>query len=132
MGYSDLKELLKDAKNFATGANDLQLKGVLLDIQDAVYELQEENRSLRNRIHDLENERIVESELIYRDGVYLKGKDVFCSACWDNSKKLVRVREDKRYKGSTIDVLFRCDVCNEWRYSNLSNNEFKEIKLNQQ
>ncbi len=44
MGYSDLKEFLIDSKNLATGANDLQLKSKLLDIQRLVFDLQEENR----------------------------------------------------------------------------------------
>ena len=77
MGYSDLKELFNDAKNLATGANDLQLKSVLLDIQDAVYNLQEENKDLRNKIHELENNNNLEAELEYRNGVYTKGNDVF-------------------------------------------------------
>ncbi|EHU4981309.1 hypothetical protein C6809_RS12320, partial [Enterococcus faecalis] len=47
MGYSDIKEMFIDAKNLASGANDLQLKSILLDIQGKVYELQEENRELR-------------------------------------------------------------------------------------
>lgn len=128
MGYSDIKELLIDAKNIATGANDLQLKEILLDIQSVVYELQEENRDLRNEIHDLKNANITEVDLTYRDGVYVRDKDIFCSTCWDNNKKLIRVSVDKRYTDSTKDVLFRCDVCNDWRYSNLSFEEYNKIK----
>lgn len=72
MGYSDIKELLRDAKNFATGANDLQLKSVVLDIQDKVFELQEENRNLRDRINELKKEKLIESEMEYCNGVYKK------------------------------------------------------------
>lgn len=129
MGYSDIKELLKDAKNFATGANDLQLKGVLLDIQDAVYELQEENRELRNEIQELNNTAIIDSELVFREGVYLKGNDIFCSACWDANKKLVRVRQHPAYNDREEDILFYCDVCNDYRYSDLSSTELSDNKL---
>lgn len=92
MSYGDLKELLKDAKNFATGANDLQLKGVLLDIQDAVYDLQDENRELRLKIEELENNQILESEIDYRGGAYYRGENgPYCSRCWDAENKLVRL-----------------------------------------
>lgn len=117
MGYSDLKELLTDAKNIATGANDLQLKSLLLDIQDAVYDLQEENRDLRLKIHELENNNILEGELEYRNGVYTKGSDVFCAVCWDSSKKLVRVRKVR--EGNSKKTDFICDVCKQWRVSDI-------------
>lgn len=92
MGYGDLKELLKDAKNFATGANDLQLKGVLLDIQDAVYELQDENRELRLKVEELENNNILGSEIEFKSGAYYRNEDgPFCTKCWDVDNKLVRL-----------------------------------------
>jgi hypothetical protein len=118
VGYSDLKELFNDAKNLATGANDLQLKSVLLDIQDAVYNLQEENKDLRNKIHELENNNNLEAELEYRNGVYTKGNDVFCAVCWDSSKKLVRARKVKEDDSSKTTV-FICDLCNKWRFSDI-------------
>ncbi|WP_430596588.1 hypothetical protein [Enterococcus sp. DIV0175] len=117
MGYLDLKEMLTDAKNIATGANDLQLKSILLDIQGAVYDLQEENRNLRNKIHELESNEILDAELEYRNGVYTKGKDVFCSVCWDRDKRLSRVRKVKKSeKGNTA---YSCDVCKQWRFSDI-------------
>ena len=117
MSYSDIKELFIDAKNLATGANDLQLKNILLEIQTQVYDLQEENRELRAEIHDLKNERIMESELEYRQGVYKRDNEVFCSVCWDRDKKLSRVRRvEPRTGGSTA---YSCDVCNAWRLSDI-------------
>lgn len=92
MGYSDIKDLLKDAQNFATGANDLQLKNVLLDIQNAVYELQEENRELREENHNLKNVDIIKDELEYKDNAYYyKEKGPYCSTCFDNDGKLVNL-----------------------------------------
>lgn len=92
MGYTDLKEMLKDARELASGANDLQLKGMLLDIQGAVYDLQEENRNLREEIHELKNTQISSERLIFKDHAYYDGKDgPFCSACWDSNNKLIRM-----------------------------------------
>ena len=117
MGYSDIKQMFIDAKNLATGANDLQLKSVLLDIQDAVYELQEENRDLRNKIYELESNEILDAELEYRNGVYTKGKDVFCSVCWDRYKRLSRVRKVKQSENG--NTTYFCDVCKRWRHSDI-------------
>ncbi len=117
MGYVDLKELLKDAKNIAAGANDLQLKSLLLDIQEKVFELQEQNKELRDQINDLENISLIESELEYCNGVYRKGDGVFCSVCWDQYRRLSRVRKVQENDAGNID--FSCDVCNKWRFSNI-------------
>lgn len=117
MVYSDFKELFIDAKNIATGANDLHLKSILLDIQGKVFELQEENRNLRNDFHDLKNIKILETELVYHEGVYLKESDVYCSVCWDEHKRLARVR--KFGKITTGNTLFYCDVCKYKRSSNI-------------
>lgn len=117
MGYSDIKELLRDAKNFATGANDLQLKSVVLDIQDKVFELQEENRNLRDRINELKNEKLIESEMEYCNGVYKKKNSFFCTVCWDKDKRLSRVRKvEKDSQGNTV---FSCDVCKGWCFSDI-------------
>ncbi|MDZ5758074.1 hypothetical protein RAK27_05325 [Carnobacterium maltaromaticum] len=117
MVYSDIKELLTDAKNFATGANDLQLKGILLEIQDEVFNLQEENKLLREKNNELKNATIIDAELEYHEGVYLRGNDIYCSVCWDTDKKLIRVRKvGDTGKGSTM---YRCDLCNQWKPSNI-------------
>ncbi|GGC74670.1 hypothetical protein [Enterococcus wangshanyuanii] len=117
MGYTDIKEMFQDAKNLATGANDLQLKNVLLEIQTAVYELQEENRGLRNKIHELENEKILDSELEFHQGVYTRGNEVFCNVCRDKNKQLSRVRFSKKHDNGTN--VYICDVCKNWRFSDI-------------
>ncbi len=56
MGYSDIKEMLKDARNLATGANDLQLLSKLLEIQAVVFDLYDENRELRLQLEEVEKQ----------------------------------------------------------------------------
>ncbi|EKJ5004583.1 hypothetical protein IHQ33_05540 [Enterococcus faecalis] len=91
MGYSDIKEMFIDAKNLASGANDLQLKSILLDIQGKVYELQEENRELRNQINDLKQADIIKSDLIWSGNVYFyHGDGPYCTNCMDSDSKLIR------------------------------------------
>lgn len=106
MGYSDIKELLKDAKNLATGANDLQLKSLLLDIQDKVFELQAENKNLREELHELKNDKIMDSQLEFHEGYYIRTTDKrkICSKCWDSERKMI---------STSIGELGQyCPVCN--------------------
>ena len=71
MGYSDLKELFTDAKESCNWSERFTIEiKVLLDIQGAVYDLQEENRDLKDKIKDLENQKILDSELVV-DGHFL-------------------------------------------------------------
>lgn len=96
MGYGDLKELFKDAKNFAEGANNLQLKNHLLEIQNRMYELADENRNLRLQLEEEKRNKDIASELEYRENSYfLKDKGPYCTNCWDVKKNLVRKFETK-------------------------------------
>lgn len=112
MGYSDIKELLKDAKDIATGANDLQLKSKLLDIQDFVFELQEQNKELRDELNDLKNMDILTSELEYKNNAYYRNEDYekpYCTKCFDVDKHLVIMKKwvsihSRNYK-------FNCPNC---------------------
>lgn len=110
MGYTDIKELLKDAKNIATGANELQLKSLLLDIQDKVYDLQDENRDLREENHSLKNEKILESEL-YKEGMVWRraGNEYrYCPKCYGKDDKLIVCDE---YNNRDFGHGYECPVC---------------------
>lgn len=123
MGYSDWKELIKDAKNLATGANDLQLKSVLLDLQDAMFNLSSENFDLRNRINELENQQISESELEYKGSVYYRKKDnrYFCGKCWDADKILSSATHNSRDEDKL--ETFWCEVCKRPRFTTIPRNK---------
>lgn len=110
MGYSDIKELLKDARDIATGANNLQLAGLLIDIQGKVYDLQEENRVLREENHELKNQRITEDQLT-KVGSFWKiaGKEyLYCPRCWGKDNKLVVCNDIKQTSAFTLEI---CPVC---------------------
>lgn len=57
MAYPDLKNMLKDARNFAKGANDIQTVNILKDIHLGVYDLLDENRELRLELEELKRTR---------------------------------------------------------------------------
>lgn len=110
LGYSDVKEMLKDARNFATGANDIQTVNLLKDIQIEVYDLLEENRELRDKIRELENNDITESEMKYIGNVYFFKKDgPFCTKCFDDEKKKIRMSVENTWGSSFITA--KCPKC---------------------
>lgn len=92
MAYRDIKELLSDAKNIAKFSTDLQLKKAMQEMQDCIYELLEENRNLREEIHELKNVELTTKELVYRGNAYYHlGQGPFCATCWDSQGKLIRL-----------------------------------------
>lgn len=112
MGYSDLKELLVDARNLAEGAHDLQLKAKLLDIQGLVYDLQDENRELRLKNEEMKRQEEISTSLVYKNNAYYDnvGKGPFCSACWDEKKVLTRFLNTHKYL-SNSEIHGICPVC---------------------
>lgn len=123
-----VSDTLTKMYDLVSGSNDPVLLKTVMEVQQELIRIQEENRELRNEVHELKNVNIVESELIFRNGVYLKGKGVFCSACWDKNKELVRVRKHPGYNESGEDILFFCDVCDAYRYSDLDIEELSSNK----
>lgn len=119
--YSDIKELLNDAKNIASGANDLQLKSLLLDIQQELMELFDENRNLREKIIELEKDNTLESNLEFHGNVYynVSNKRFYCTSCWDSDKVLssaIDVTPTKHlYKG------FWCERCKRPKSTKIPN-----------
>lgn len=93
MIYSDLRQLVLDAKNLATGITDMELKSKINEIINAMYELQDENRDLREENHELKNAQRLTARLDFRDNAYYDGEvGPYCSACWDGNNKLVRMK----------------------------------------
>lgn len=118
MAYIDIKEMLKDARNLASGSNDYQTVNLLKDIQIEVFDLLDENRKLRDELHEFRNIKLTDQDLEYHNGVYTKGNDVYCGVCWDRDKKLCRVR----FVGvddTDRTQAFRCDVCIKPRFSDI-------------
>lgn len=114
MGLGSALEKMTD---YVTGSKDPQLLTAVMEVQRELIAIQEENRVLRQKIIDLENDKIADGELTFRNGVYEKGNDVYCSVCWDRDRKLVRVRKvQKTADGFTS---YSCDVCKAWRLSDI-------------
>lgn len=122
----DFGDALKAMIGLATGSNDPIALNAVMEVQRQLIEIQEENRILREELHDFKNERIISAELEYRDGVYKKGNEVYCNVCWDRDNKLSRLRilaADGKGK-----IEFVCDVCNKRRFSDITLDELQTKK----
>ena len=96
MGFN---ESLEKMIGLATGSRDPIAMSAVMEVQKELIKIQEENRNLRLKVHELENERILDSELEFHGGVYTRKSDKrkFCAKCWDNDKKLNSVIEHDMY-----------------------------------
>ncbi|AGM97921.1 hypothetical protein [Streptococcus iniae] len=57
-------EALKDVLNLATGSKDLILKDAVMRLQDEYIILTDKDRALRDRIIELENEKLENDQLL--------------------------------------------------------------------
>ncbi|MGC8773767.1 MAG: hypothetical protein ACP5R6_00690 [Chlorobaculum sp.] len=93
--------------------NDLDLYQKIVDLQDEIFQLREENLSLRNRLKELEFVKDVSSRL-RRDGNVYRLKEFddsesgpYCMTCWDADRKLVNLIVIKVRSGTRI----KCNRC---------------------
>lgn len=114
MVYLDVKEMFKDAKNIAEGANDLQLKNHLLEIQSEVYDLLDENRDLRLKLEELNKQKTLGMKLLIgKSGYYLEEDGPFCTRCWDVDKHTVRLTKNVGARELRFGD-FQCPNCDKF------------------
>ncbi|TFJ40148.1 hypothetical protein CKN73_07445 [Carnobacterium divergens] len=108
---------LTSALEIVAGTKDILAIQAVIEVQKDLSLILEENRELREENHRLKNDTIIEANLEYHEGVYLRGNEVYCAVCWDKDKKLTRVRQVRANQKGNTD--FACDICNTWRFSNI-------------
>ena len=80
----------------------------LISIQTEIITLQQENNELRKELGDIKAINDIREHLSFENNMYWvntgsKKEGPYCSKCWDENKKLVRLH--------TQDVDFDCPVC---------------------
>lgn len=79
--------------------DNIDLYRKILDLQGEVQNLVQDNRQLRDQVHDLEQRWATHQKLVFRHNVYwlpteAGGEDgPFCTNCWDNRKTLIRMHQ---------------------------------------
>ncbi|MEO2552971.1 hypothetical protein [Enterococcus casseliflavus] len=104
----DFNKAIENLIGLATGSKDPLALNAVMEVQKQLILIQEENRVLREELHDLKNDRIIESQLEYKDGYYVRNTDgrMFCSKCWDSEKKMISTSEG--------DLGQFCPVCDRY------------------
>ena len=105
-------EAIKDAVNIAMKADNFELISKLMDAQKESLDLLEENRQLRLRINELEDNDNLAKSLFFINNCYYRLEDKnfnepFCTNCWDNNRKLIRMH---KYEDS-IGHWVICNIC---------------------
>lgn len=112
MGFYDN---IKDAINIVQKAGNLELYKMLLDLQKDANDLLEENRLLKEKIRSIENIKDMNQNLIFTNNCYYRKSEnekidgPFCSTCWDNHNKLIRMTE-------VPDLSYKSYICNLCKY----------------
>ena len=95
MGIIDnAKEIVKIIQQI----DNIELYRKILDLQSEINNLDSENANLKNQLSELEQKFCIQQSLRFDDNTYMRilpnGKEEgpFCTACWDNNKKSIRLR----------------------------------------
>ncbi|NBI08079.1 hypothetical protein [Senegalia massiliensis] len=106
-------DALKDAVNIAQKADNVELYRALLDVQKESLDLLEENKNLKEKIKELKDNTEISKSLIFKNNSYYKKDDIeykepYCSNCWDNNQKLIRMHLRNIYPGTLTAI---CNTC---------------------
>jgi len=81
-------------------AGNIELYEKLISIQETALKLLEENKDLKEKIQELENQLKIKNTLVFKENAYysvdakgIEEKDPFCSNCWDTEAILIRLHE---------------------------------------
>ncbi len=110
----DVKDILNKLEFLSKGITDTETLRHVNELQRAVFSLSQENRDLREELHDLKNDRDKISLLEYspeNKAFYYPGKEneLYCSKCYHADKKAVRMDIITNVLNSKASAV--CPVC---------------------
>jgi hypothetical protein len=93
----DIYQLVRDLIDEAKEQKNLELVDKLIEIKLAMSDIQEQNNLLKEKIKELEETSILDTDLeLLPQGYYIRksekvdGKEIrYCVACWQNIHKLM-------------------------------------------
>lgn len=105
MNVKTVLENVNAIKEIADSMQNLDLKEKIVDLKEQVIELREENINLKEELNKKNQLNMVFEKNTYWNINHTDKKDgPFCSACWDNNSKSVRMQRRD-------DGFARCPVC---------------------
>lgn len=84
--YQDIVELLKKGST-------LEAQEKIMELREAVIELQDENADLKRNVKELEEKLRFRSSLTFRSPFYFAERDEvpYCPKCWEADKKAIHL-----------------------------------------
>jgi len=95
----ELFDIFKDTISLAKKANNLPLLEKIYDLEEKMFDLQQENQTLKDNIKELQKEKNTENDIVRHKDSYLtlkqdKQQIKYCTHCWDKEKKLIQLLDD--------------------------------------
>lgn len=95
---NDFKEVFSIVKKIG----NVELIKKIADLQNEVYEVENQNRSLKDEVRQLQKEKEFRNEMKFREPFWYKENDLtpYCPRCWENDEKAIHLvsAPDDRYK----------------------------------
>lgn len=112
-----LQEKWDNMLGLVTGTNDPVTLKAVIEVQKEMSQLLQENQELRQEIHDLKNEQILDSELeLDKHFLYKKHDNTnqpYCLKCWDSDRKLIRGIRMRDMYGIEVVQCTRCEFMSD-------------------
>ncbi len=96
--FNDVMKLADTAKNQELFEILMNLRNSVSEMQDERDRLKDDNRELKNRIRELEQIQVTETDIDYNSSepcFTLRSdvkKSLYCATCWSEHKKLTRLQ----------------------------------------
>ncbi|KYH35844.1 hypothetical protein CLTEP_02370 [Clostridium tepidiprofundi DSM 19306] len=109
----DIIDNIKTVVKTLQQMDNLELNRQIIDIETKVMELIEENKEIKRCNEELREKLKIKENLEFENNMYwIKEKDKtigpFCTRCWDNEKKLLRLHKKDDGWGT---IYMECPEC---------------------
>jgi len=89
---------IKDIAEVLQKADNIELYKQVLNLQADAMKILDDNRELKEKVHDLEEKLKIQEDVEFKDNAYWKKSDddgPFCVPCWDGKGQLMRMIDDE-------------------------------------
>lgn len=102
-------DMFKDTISIAQKADNIELVKSIMNLQEEMLKLQEENRNLKDENQKLENIMEEAKKKEFRDNCYyFDDEGPFCSKCYDDERKKIRMLTRDNNLGSIYHICPKC------------------------
>lgn len=102
-------DAIKDGINVVKASDNIELVKSFMEIQSGYWEMQEELKRTKEEVKNLKEQLELKDKIVFRDNMYYINNETgddgpFCSKCYDEKKKLVRMHLRENWYVCPIDI----------------------------